>query len=408
MDWMKGLDDSILRLSQVVGFPVDQLKFLICLLLGYPAGFAFRKLQQPASKHLFSIILSIVLSTFSLGPSAFLHTIFSSTITYLIMKFLPHGMAHKVNLVFVLLYMSLSHIYRMYVDYMGWTMDYTTVQMVLTLKLSSFGFNYYDGNCNSEKLTETQKKRAIKELPGLLEYYGFVFFFCGYLAGPHIEIKEYQDFISLEQFRDEVCKGRIPPTTVPALTALSRGILMLPILILQSKYPTIYLTQPKYLYETPFYEQMFRMWLHPTLSRMKYYFGWYVSEGAFIACGASYNGKNKDGTIKWDRFVNVYISMVEAAVNIRSITMWWNIRTADWLKEYIYLRLAPEGQKPTLVATVTTYAVSAFWHGFYPGYYLFFLTTALYTEVAKDMRRILRWRFVDEEEEKKRDRKSVV
>jgi hypothetical protein len=29
---------------------------------------------------------------------------------------------------------------------MGWTLDFTTMQMVLTLRLTSFAFNYYDGN----------------------------------------------------------------------------------------------------------------------------------------------------------------------------------------------------------------------------------------------------------------------
>jgi hypothetical protein len=36
-----------------------------------------------------------------------------------------------------------------------------------------------------------------------------------------------------------------------------------------------------------------------------------------------------------------------------------------------------------MAATMTTYAISAFWHGFYPGYYLFFLISAVYTEIAK-------------------------
>lgn len=49
----------------------------------------------------------------------------------------------------------------------------------------------------------------------------------------------------------------------------------------------------------------------------------------------------------------------------------------------VYLRLTPEGKKPTLLTTICTYSVSAFWHGFYPGYYIFFLTASIYTEVAK-------------------------
>lgn len=42
------------------------------------------------------------------------------------------------------------------------------------------------------------------------------------------------------------------------------------------------------------------------------------------------------------------------------------------------------------VATYGTYFVSAFWHGFYPGYYMFFLYAALLTETARLARKHLR------------------
>jgi hypothetical protein len=42
-------------------------------------------------------------------------------------------------------YMSLSHMYRMHVDYLGWQLDFTGPQMILTIKLSSFAYNLYDG-----------------------------------------------------------------------------------------------------------------------------------------------------------------------------------------------------------------------------------------------------------------------
>jgi lysophospholipid acyltransferase len=49
----------------------------------------------------------------------------------------------------------------------------------------------------------------------------------------------------------------------------------------------------------------------------------------------------------------------------------------------------PEGTKPTVWATVITFGASAFWHGFYPGYYIFFFTAAVYTEVARGIDLIL-------------------
>jgi lysophospholipid acyltransferase len=57
---------------------------------------------------------------------------------------------------------------------------------------------------------------------------------------------------------------------------------------------------------------------------------------------------------------------------------------------YVYWRL-PSGP----IATYGTYFVSAFWHGFYPGYYMFFIYAALLTETARVARRVLRPYFVE-------------
>jgi lysophospholipid acyltransferase len=55
--------------------------------------------------------------------------------------------------------------------------------------------------------SEEQKKRAIKELPSLLEFYGFVYFFGSFLAGPAIEIREYLNYTDLSVFNDKVRNG---------------------------------------------------------------------------------------------------------------------------------------------------------------------------------------------------------
>ncbi len=85
--------------------------------------------------------------------------------------FFPHGVAHKAVFVWALGYMSiryisfdsnyLSHLYRIYVDYMGWTLDFTTMQMILTIKLTSFGYNYYDGNCPLEVSENRTMRRCL-------------------------------------------------------------------------------------------------------------------------------------------------------------------------------------------------------------------------------------------------------
>jgi len=166
--------------------------------------------------------------------------------------------------------------------------------------------------------------------------------------------------------------------------------------LLQPSYDLRFLISEQYQ-RLHFAEKLLRLWWHCSLCRVKYYFAWYLSEGIFIATGIGYR---LDGAkVYWDRFRNMDFFGVELATNVRSVTTYWNIRTADWLRNYVYNRVLPANHKGAvpMYATVATYSVSAFWHGFYPGYYTFFLLTAVVTEVAKELRRVLRPMFVNEE-----------
>ena len=60
-------------------------------------------------------------------------------------------------------------------------------------------------------------------------------------------------------------------------------------------------------------------------------------------------------------------------VNIES----WNVLTAKWLRHTVYDRA------PLWIRTWAVFCISAFWHGFYPGYYILFLTGAFATEAAR-------------------------
>jgi len=62
----------------------------------------------------------------------------------------------------------------------------------------------------------------------------------------------------------------------------------------------------------------------------------------------------------------------------------WNIATSNWLRRCVYERV------PASIATLSSFTMSAIWHGFYPGYYLTFISCALWNESAKVMRRHIR------------------
>ena len=55
----------------------------------------------------------------------------------------------------------------------------------------------------------------------------------------------------------------------------------------------------------------------------------------------------------------------------------WNISVHKWLKYYVFLRMVKRDERLSLKPILTTFLVSAIWHGFYPGYFLFFLSSGL-------------------------------
>ncbi|XP_025836112.1 lysophospholipid acyltransferase 1-like [Agrilus planipennis] len=57
--------------------------------------------------------------------------------------------------------------------------------------------------------------------------------------------------------------------------------------------------------------------------------------------------------------------------------------TNKWLRMVVYERVQN-------YPIVLTYALSALWHGFYPGYYLTFANGAIFTIAARTMRRTVR------------------
>lgn len=130
-----------------------------------------------------------------------------------------------------------------------------------------------------------------------------------------------------------------------------------------------------------------RVWILEMLgfsTRMKYYGVWYLTEGACILSGLGYKGVNpKTNKVDWNRLQNVNPWGIESAQNSRAYLENWNMNTNHWLRNYMYLRVTPKGKKPGFRASLATFVTSAFWHGFYPGYYLTFVLAAFLQTVAK-------------------------
>lgn len=112
-------------------------------------------------------------------------------------------------------------------------------------------------------------------------------------------------------------------------------------------------------------------------SRCKYYVAWFLSEAACVLCGFGFNGYDTSGKVRWDRFTNIYVRKCEFSQSIKEMLDHWNIGANRWLRYYVYMRITPPGQTGGASSTLVTYAVSALWHGFYPGYYCKYANIAI-------------------------------
>lgn len=111
-----------------------------------------------------------------------------------------------------------------------------------------------------------------------------------------------------------------------------------------------------------------------------YMVGWFLMECGPIASGLGFNGYDEDKNPKFDRVQSASLWDMETANTVKGFIEAWNISVQKWLKYYVFFRLLPNDKrsaKASTIAATTTFLTSAVWHGFYPGFYIFFVTTAL-------------------------------
>ncbi|AEO57684.1 hypothetical protein MYCTH_2304133 [Thermothelomyces thermophilus ATCC 42464] len=397
-------------LADKLGAGPDELKLIFSLLLSYPLAGVLKRVPdaRPAYKNLFSLSISIfiLVGLFDLWDG--LRTmLISAGGTYAIAKFL-RGSRYMpwVGFVFLMGHMSINHIARQAANSPR-SVDITGAQMVLVMKLSAFCWNVADGLLPEAELSDFQKDRRLTELPDLLDYAGFVFFFPSMLIGPAFDFAEYRRWLDTSMFEVPANvdpakkpptrrKRKIPRSGTPAMLKLVTGLAWIFAFLKLSAYfdPSV-LVQDKFLsYSLPY--RVLILHMVGFTARTKYYGVWTMSEGACILAGLGYNGVDPlTGKVSWDRLKNIDPWGVEFAQNTRGYLEAWNINTNKWLRNYVYLRVTPRGKKPGFRASLATFTTSAFWHGFYPGYYLSFVLASFIQTVAKNMRRNFRPFFLD-------------
>lgn len=403
--WSHALD----TLAAPIGIPQDQARMIFCLIAAIPLGFIHKQLPSATAKHTYSFLLGFFISWFVVGNGAF-HVLLASVLVYAAAYTLPRRLMPYWVSAAMVSYLSFIHIYRQYTNYLGWEMDVSLIQMIFVVKACTFVFNVADGlaiNASDAPLhskSHIHKHRADRALItrlSLLEYLSYIWYFGGVLVGPCFEAREYIEFTDLTLFQRMNLPGP-PPSLLPSLRQVGIALLCYPFVYVHGQFPILGFVNTKSYAALPFWSRFVYFWVTMTCSRFKYYFVWYLAAAGCVSSGLGLSKAVKcaDGSVKyeWNRCSNADAVAVETATSMPHITNNWNMGVNNWLKHYVYFRVEPSpqlsrrlGGLPTKsLANIITKLTSAFWHGFYPSYYLFFLGAFVVNEMDDAMRARLR------------------
>ncbi|KAG8035491.1 hypothetical protein G9C98_006937 [Cotesia typhae] len=395
------------KLSDTVGLPVDQTNFVLSqftalFFAGILRVFLKPGLVAPATRHLFGLVIGLLLGYFCFGKQA-AHLAGLPALCFIAMRTQDPRCVQRVVLTLALGYLSCVHYYRQIYAYGSYTLDITGPLMVITQKVIGLAYNIHDGFSRLEKdLTPLQRHQAVKIMPTTLEYFSYIFHFQALMAGPVIFYRDYIDFIhgtklkgakSFSGFYDDSSKEPeeivLEPSPTKAVIKKITASLTLAVLFVSfsSLYPIQRVKEQDFLDNTTSAYKIWYLMNSMIFVRCKYYYAWLFADAICNNSGMGYNGRDENGKDRWDLISNVDPIKFELSLSLKDAISAWNIGTNRWLRMIVYDRNGP-------FKVFATNGLSAFWHGFYPGYYLTFATGALFTHAARAVRRAIRPYFI--------------
>ncbi|XP_028130422.1 lysophospholipid acyltransferase 6 [Diabrotica virgifera virgifera] len=392
-------------LAQYAGLETDQLNFLISQIVALLLSTLYRTVLHPSKtrteiRHAFGLVVGLCMGYFCFGFQA-IHLAGLPMICYMIMITQNPHIMHGMVLTVALIYLSCVHLHRQIYDYGSYGLDISGPLMVITQKVISLAFSLHDGlTKQQEEMTHNQKYHAVYKTPNVLEYFSYSLLFPSLMAGPIIFYNDYVDFIEGNNYvkaRNSVENSKVvrEPSPVKAIIKKVAIALFCAYIFLKflPRFPIARVKDQHFVENTSISYIFWYLTVSTTLVRFKYYFAWTIADAICNNCGIGFSGYAEDGTDRWDKISNVDIFQFEFATSLKQGIEAWNKGTNIWLRMIVY-------ERTKKFPTVLTYVLSAVWHGFYPGYYLTFLSGAVFTFAARTVRRHVRNYFMTTKEAK--------
>ena len=388
-----------------VGAPSEQIILITTMAAAIPFSFLNYFIKGRRNRLLYSLIIGFIFHV-SIYSYKSLHTVFSTLVTYYFIYFYGRKLSPAFVLLGVILHLSVLNVHRMFFDFAGWAIDdVSTIYMVLVAKYSSFAFSYDDGGKDIKDIKSAHlQKQRIVELPSLLEYASYIYFYPTCIVGPPIEYKDFINFIELNDCYANL-NNNLGFIFYQGFEKLFLAIFfVIYFAIFGDKYPMYAVGTAKFREQYPtFWQRILYMYLCGPVGRAKYYVAWLLTYSSLIFSGMAYGESidKKTGKIIRDVEKGTYGSIIynEVGMNPTEKMRYWNTSIHVWLKYNVYVRVLSSKTRfrnNKVIASFCAYGLSAIWHGFYPSYYVSFCMIYLFEQDGIFLNEIGFYKFVQE------------
>lgn len=391
-----------LYLESKLGAPAEQIIIIMTMASVIPFSFLNYVIHNRQARLLYSLIIGFIFH-YSIYGIKSIHTIIGTIGSYLYIYFYGRKFSPFYLLIASMAHLSILNIIRMIVDFGGWSIDdISTIYMVEVAKFSSFCFSYSDGAIPPDQIKSTRlREKRIVEMPSLLEYASYIYFYPTTLVGPFIEFKDFINFIE----EKDCYKNLTSKMKYILYQGTEKFLIAICFIVFFALYSDKY---PMYALGTKEFRQNYPKWWMRLLysyacgpiGRSKYYIAWALTYSSLIFSGMAYGETVENGQVIPNVEKGSYgsIRYNELGMNPRLKMTYWNMSIHFWLKYNVYVRVlgskGPLGNNKVM-ASFITFIFSAIWHGFYASYYVSFVLIYLFEQNGEFLNEIGFYKYVD-------------
>ncbi|GAB1610528.1 lysophospholipid acyltransferase 7-like [Argonauta hians] len=368
-----------------MSMPLDDIVYVTLLLLSIPFGHVVKVTRSAVGKQALTGLVGAAMALL-ICRLHIIHSLVTTSVNCLIVKLLPQKYCHIVSLFWCFTYLAFFRT----ASWFGLPAPpafANAVQLFLTLRMIGLAFEIHDTKYPPRQEESNNKLLKLYQDidPGVTDIFSYAYCYMGLLAGPYMKYRTYYDMLHEPDTEDI-------ETVKPMLRRLS----LIPIIALgyftMSHFFSIKYVKTDAFYERPLWFRLFYMMPIFCVFRWRLYIAWILAEcscmmgayGAYPAeslpkCGqgpsdlkALHKLKSvpkKSASYNFEAVNNLYIWGCELAPTTKEALRSWNKSVQYWLANIVYRRVPVKSFRVFL-----TMAVSAYWHGVDPGYYMSFLT----------------------------------